>query len=101
MAITWGRNAGRDGFGDVIDRKVMTATKTTKDGYTVGSPLTVSAASYDPGYSLDTVLSDCGTRYLDEAELIKGFISEGVAIGEDMPRGMIPARGIGNPGQKG
>jgi len=61
-------------------------TKTDVDG-AVGDPITVSNASYDPGYPLG--------QSLDEetpADLKKGFCSYGVAIGDAMGKGYIGGR---------
>lgn len=59
--------------------------RTDIDG-AVGSPLTVAAASFDPGYSLDETL-DAG--YISEADLKRGFCSYGVCIGEGRPKEII------------
>lgn len=47
-----------------------------------GAPIRVADASYDPGYPLDTTLSDAGVR-VSKADLLRGFCSYGKAIGED------------------
>lgn len=59
--------------------------RTDVDG-AVGSPLEVSAASFDPGYPLEETLE---AGYATEADLKKGFCSYGVSVGESMPKGII------------
>lgn len=46
-----------------------------------GQACEVALASFDPGYPLDTTLSDGGTK-IAKADLIRGFCSYGRAIGE-------------------
>ena len=60
-------------------------TKTSNE-WGVGSPATVAKASFDPGYSLETVFDEC---YMSAADLKDGYMSYGVAIGEGRPKDMI------------
>ena len=67
-------NPTRDGQGgDVGGTKAVDITQ--------GEPLRVSAASFDPGYSLATTLSDAGTR-IRKDDLTTGYCTYGQAIGE-------------------
>lgn len=50
-------------------------------GYGLGEPITVAKASYDPGYSLETTLSDAGIK-VSMADLKLGRCTYGAAIGE-------------------
>jgi len=47
----------------------------------LGEPITVAKASYDPGYSLDTTLSDAGIK-VAVADLKLGYCGYGKATGE-------------------
>lgn len=49
--------------------------------YGLGEPITVAKASYDPGYSIDSTLSDAGI-VVSKADLKLGFCSYGKVIGE-------------------
>lgn len=51
----------------------------TKTDVTMGKPIDVAAASYDPGYSLDTTLSQ---GYVNKADLMTGYCEYGKAVGE-------------------
>lgn len=55
-------------------------TKTDVD-HAVGSPVEIAKASFDPGYSLDTTLSDAGT-VVNKADMLQGYCSYGKTIGE-------------------
>ena len=57
---------------------------TRKIDVSQGVALDVALASYKPGYDLTSTL-DAG--YVDEACLVQGYCSYGVAVGEDMPQG--------------
>lgn len=45
----------------------------------MGTPISVSKASYDPGYSLDTTLA---SGHVKKADLPTGYCGYGKAIGE-------------------
>lgn len=62
---------GGDVEGDTVNDK----------GYGLGEPITVAKASYDPGYSLDTTLSDAGIK-VSLADLKLGRCMYGKVIGE-------------------
>ena len=47
----------------------------------LGEPTTVAKASYDPGYSLETTLTDAGTD-ISVADLKQGYCGYGKATGE-------------------
>lgn len=53
----------------------------TMTDVTMGKPIAVSKASYDPGYSLEASLSDADTK-VNKADLTQGFCSYGKSIGE-------------------
>lgn len=59
---------------------------TVKTDVTMGEPLDVGAASFDPGYSLEKTLE---AGYVTEADLKQGYSSYGVGIGEGRPKGII------------
>lgn len=63
-------------------------TKTDNE-WGVGSPIEVADASYDPGYPLETVLTE---GYIDAAHLKEGYCSYGVCAGMARPKGMIGGR---------
>jgi hypothetical protein len=46
-----------------------------------GEAVRVADASFDPGYSLDTTLSDAGV-VVSKADLLRGFCTYGKVIGE-------------------
>lgn len=46
-----------------------------------GKPIQIARASIDPGYSIDTTLSDGGTE-INKADLTRGYCTYGKAIGE-------------------
>lgn len=50
-------------------------------GYGLGEPIEVAKASYDPGYSLETTLSDAGVK-VNVADLKLGRCMYGKVIGE-------------------
>lgn len=50
-------------------------------GHGLGMPITVAKASYDPGYSLETTLSDAGTK-VSLADIKHGWCGYGKVIGE-------------------
>lgn len=54
---------------------------TVKTDVTMGSPIDVSKASFDPGYPIDSSLSDANTNF-NKADLMQGFCSYGKPIGE-------------------
>jgi len=58
-------------------------TKTDVEG-AVGSPVSVSKASYDPGYELGDSL-----QYETAADLKQGFCSYGVGVGASRAKGYI------------
>lgn len=60
-------------------------TKTDVD-MSVGSPIEVSKASYDPGYDIGVTL-DAG--YVSPADLKQGFASYGVGVGEKRGKGFL------------
>lgn len=62
---------GGDVEGETINNK----------GYGLGEPITVAKASYDPGYSLESTLSDGGT-IVSLADLKVGRCMYGKVIGE-------------------
>jgi hypothetical protein len=47
----------------------------------LGEPITVAKASYDPGYSLETTLTDAGTDFA-VSDLKQGYCGYGKATGE-------------------
>ena len=47
----------------------------------LGEPITVAKASYEPGYSLETTLSDAGIE-VSPADLKLGYCGYGKATGE-------------------
>lgn len=47
----------------------------------LGLPTTVAKASYDPGYSLDSTLSDGGIK-ISPADIKQGYCAYGKATGE-------------------
>ena len=61
-------------------------TAKTDAEWSVGSPITVAKASFDPGYDLDTVFD---TGYFSEADLPVGYTSYGVSVGDGRPKKMI------------
>lgn len=58
----------------------------TDNQWGVGSPVTVADASYEPGYDLETVLSE---GYVSAADLKQGYCSYGICVGEKRPKGII------------
>lgn len=62
---------GGDVEGDTINDK----------GYGLGEPITVAKASYDPGYSLETTLTDADID-VSVADLKQGYCTYGKVIGE-------------------
>ncbi len=62
---------GGDVPGDTINDK----------GRGLGEPITVAKASYDPGYSLETTLSNAGVK-VSLADLKHGWCGYGKVIGE-------------------
>lgn len=63
-------------------------TKTDAE-WGVGKPIDIAKASFEPGYSLETTLSE---GYIDAADLKAGYCSYGVAVGSGRPKGMIGGR---------
>lgn len=53
----------------------------TPTDVTMGKPIMVSKASYDPGYPIDNTLSDADT-VISKADLSQGYCGYGKAIGE-------------------
>lgn len=53
----------------------------TKIDVSQGEAIAVAKASFDPGYSLDTTLSDAGTD-LVKADLVQGYCTGSSATGE-------------------
>lgn len=49
--------------------------------WSVGESIDVAKACFDPGYSLDTTLSDSGIK-VSKADLVVGYCSYGKATGE-------------------
>lgn len=49
--------------------------------YGLGEPITVAKASFDPGYSLETTLTDAGIE-VSVADLKQGYCEYGKVIGE-------------------
>lgn len=47
----------------------------------LGMPITVASASYNPGYSLDTTLSDAGIK-VSPADLKLGYCTYGKVVGD-------------------
>lgn len=47
----------------------------------MGKAIPVATASFDPGYSLETTLSDAGTD-VSKADLLRGYCDYGKVIGE-------------------
>jgi hypothetical protein len=54
---------------------------TTRIDVTRGEALPVARASFDPGYSLETTLSDADTD-VSHADLVQGYCTYGKVIGE-------------------
>lgn len=54
---------------------------TTPTDVTMGKPIEVSKASFDPGYPIDNTLSDAGTK-INRADLTQGYCSYGKSVGE-------------------
>lgn len=54
---------------------------TTKTDAVLGKPLEVGKASFDPGYSLESTLSDAGTNF-EVADLKQGYCTDGSVTGE-------------------
>ena len=46
-----------------------------------GASIRVALASFEPGYSIDTSLSDAGA-VVSKADLVQGFCTYGRAVGE-------------------
>ena len=67
----------------------VSGTTKTDNEWGVGSPVTVADASYEPGYSLESSLSE---GYVSQADLKQGYCSYGVAIGKGRPKGIIGGR---------
>lgn len=60
--------------GDVMGTKKIDVSQ--------GRALDVAAASFDPGYKLDTTFA---AGYIDPACLVRGYCNYGVAVGQDSP----------------
>jgi hypothetical protein len=60
--------------GDVMGTKKIDVSQ--------GRALDVAAASFNPGYKLDSTFK---AGYIDEACLTRGYCDYGVAVGEDSP----------------
>lgn len=54
----------------------------TDVSHAVGEPVSVSRASYDPGYSLETTLTDGHVAKYKPADLLKGYCEYGAPTGE-------------------
>lgn len=54
---------------------------TTPIDVTMGEAIPVAKASFDPGYPLDTTLSDADTK-VAKSDLTQGYCSYGKSIGE-------------------
>lgn len=54
---------------------------TKKIDVSQGEALPVAAASFDPGYSLETTLSDAET-VINKSDLTRGYCDYGKAVGE-------------------
>lgn len=59
---------------------------TKKTVVTQGEPIDVAAASFDPGYSLETTLNN-GSVNIDKANLMRGYCTYGNVIGESSKKG--------------
>ncbi len=53
----------------------------TDSQWSVGNPISVSKASFDPGYPLDATLSDADIK-VSKADLVQGYCTYGKVIGE-------------------
>lgn len=68
------RNGNSSMGGDVMGTKKIDVSQ--------GRALDVAAASFDPGYTLETTL-DAG--YIDKAALVRGYCDYGVCVGDGSP----------------
>ena len=56
----------------------------------VGAPIRVAEASYEAGYECQDVTEEAG--YVTRADIIRGYSSYGVGVGERRPKQMIGGR---------
>lgn len=76
-------NSDRSRGGDV------SGTCKTDNEWGVGSAVTVADASYEPGYPLESTISE---GYVSMADVKAGYCSYGVGVGMARPKGIIGGR---------